>query len=183
MYVSYLFAAVGGCVILVLAMRRRLIKELKRISERLNRRSATYAISRIELFIDGLTPLSTPSRAQKIVLWSGVIWGIELLAFAAVSMSFGGSLSLSGTVLFLVAVNFSSLIPAAPGGFGVIELIAKSVLVSAGIASPEMALSMVLTQHVIQYAVIGIPGAFLLSNLRSQMADMRDVDLSTAKIP
>jgi uncharacterized membrane protein YbhN (UPF0104 family) len=89
-------------------------------------------------------------------------------------MAFGGSITLSGTVLFLVAVNFSSLIPAAPGGFGVIELIAKSVLVSAGVASPELALSMVLAQHVIQYAVIGIPGAFLLSNLRSQLADMSE---------
>jgi uncharacterized membrane protein YbhN (UPF0104 family) len=96
------------------------------------------------------------------------------LAFAAVSKAFGGDLLLSGTVLFLVAVNFSSLIPAAPGGFGVIELIAKSVLVSAGVASPELALSMVLAQHIIQYLVIGVPGAFLLSNLRSQLSDMSE---------
>lgn len=182
MYVSYLFAAIGCCVILVLALRKHLIQRLNALSERLDRRSSTYALSRIELFIDGLSPLSTPSRALKIALWSGVIWGVELLAFAAVAKAFGGSLSLSGTVLFLVAVNFSSLIPAAPGGFGVIELIAKSVLVSAGIAAPELALSMVLTQHVIQYAVIGIPGAFLLSTLRAQIGDMRDIDENAAAV-
>lgn len=76
--------------------------------------------------------------------------------------------------MFLVAVNFSSLIPAAPGGFGVIELVAKSVLMSVGVASSEQALCMVLMQHVIQYAVIGIPGAFLLSTLRSQLNDMTE---------
>jgi uncharacterized membrane protein YbhN (UPF0104 family) len=103
-----------------------------------------------------------------------VIWAIELAAFAAVARAFGASTSLSASVLFMVAVNFSSLIPAAPGGFGVIELIAKSVLVSAGVASAELALSMVLTQHVIQYAVIGLPGAFLLSTLRTQLDDMAD---------
>jgi uncharacterized protein (TIRG00374 family) len=174
MYVSYLFAAVAFGVILVLSLRDRVVGILNALSNRIDRKSSTYAFSRIQIFIDGLSPLRKPARAWRIAAWSVVIWGVELVAFAAVSKSFGGNLALSGTVLFLVAVNFSSLIPAAPGGFGVIELIAKSVLVSAGVASPELALSMVLAQHVIQYAVIGIPGAFLLSNLRSQLSDMSE---------
>lgn len=174
MYVSYLFAAVAFGVILVLSMRDRVVGVLDTISSRLDRKASTYALSRVQIFIDGLSPLRKPARAWRIAAWSAVIWGVELVAFAAVSKAFGGSLALSGTVLFLVAVNFSSLIPAAPGGFGVIELIAKSVLVSAGVAGPELALSMVLAQHVIQYAVIGIPGAFLLSNLRSQLSDMSE---------
>ncbi len=174
MYVAYLFGAIAIAVIGVLSLRDRVVDILDRVSNRLDRKSSTYALSRVQMFIDGLSPLRKPSRATRIALWSVIIWGVELGAFAAVSQAFGGDLSLSGTVLFLVAVNFSSLIPAAPGGFGVIELIAKSVLVSAGVASPELALSMVLAQHVIQYAVIGIPGAFLLSTLRSQLSDMSD---------
>jgi len=174
MYVSYLFAAVAAGVIVVLSLRDHVVRALEAVSKKLDRKSSTYALSRIQIFIDGLSPLRKPSRALRIALWSVVIWGVELLAFAAVSKAFGGNLLLSGTVLFLVAVNFSSLIPAAPGGFGVIELIAKSVLVSAGVASPELALSMVLAQHIIQYAVIGLPGAFLLSNLSSQLSDMSE---------
>jgi hypothetical protein len=54
----------------------------------------------------------------------------------------------------------------------VIELVAKNVLLSVGVASGELALSMVLTQHVIQYAVVGIPGAFLLTTIRSQVRGM-----------
>jgi uncharacterized protein (TIRG00374 family) len=174
LYVSYLFAAVALGVIAVLSMRDSIVNLIQRFSNRLDRKASTYALSRVQVFIDGLSPLRTPQRALRIALWSCLIWGIELAAFAAVSKAFGGTLSLSGTVLFLVAVNFSSLIPAAPGGFGVIEFIAKSVLVSAGVANPELALSMIITQHVIQYAVIGIPGAFLLSTLRSQLNDMAD---------
>jgi uncharacterized protein (TIRG00374 family) len=174
LYVSYFFAAAAAVVILVLSMRDTIINLIQRFSNRLDRKASTYALSRLQVFIDGLSPLRTPRRAMQILVWSVIIWTIELLAFAAVAAAFGTSLSLSGTVLFLVTVNFSSLIPAAPGGFGVIELITKSVLVSAGVASPELALSMIITQHVIQYAVIGIPGAFLLSTLRSQLADMTD---------
>jgi uncharacterized membrane protein YbhN (UPF0104 family) len=101
-----------------------------------------------------------------------VIWLVELGVFYSVSCAFSNPLSLSTTVLFLVAVNFSSLVPAAPGGFGVIELVAKKVLLSVGVASGELALSMVLTQHMIQYAVVGVPGAFLLATVRSQIHDM-----------
>jgi uncharacterized protein (TIRG00374 family) len=172
--VSYLFAAITLGVVVVLSMKELIASAIERISAKLNRKASSYALSRVQIFIDGLSPLRAPKRALAIALWSVVIWSVELAAFASVAKAFGVSLSLSAAVLFLVAVNFSSLIPAAPGGFGVIELIAKSVLVSAGVASAELALSMVLTQHVIQYAVIGIPGAFLLSTLRSQLSDMAE---------
>lgn len=172
--VSYLFAAIGVGVVLVLSMKDLIVSLLERFSARLNRKSSSYALSRVQIFIDGLSPLRAPRRALAIALWSVLIWSVELAAFFSVAKAFGTSLSLSAAVLFLVAVNFSSLIPAAPGGFGVIELITKSVLVSAGVANAELALSMVLTQHVIQYAVIGLPGAFLLSTLRSQLSDMTE---------
>jgi uncharacterized protein (TIRG00374 family) len=172
LYVSGLFAAVALAVIGVLSLRDQIVGLTERFAARLDRKASTYALSRVRVFIDGLSPLRAPRRALRIALWSAMIWGVELAAFASVARAFDASLSLSGVVLFLVAVNFSSLIPAAPGGFGVIELIAKKVLVSAGLATPELALSMVLTQHVIQYLVIGVPGAFLLSNLRSQLSDM-----------
>jgi uncharacterized protein (TIRG00374 family) len=174
LYVSYLFAAVAIGVIIVLSMRDRIATLIERFAQHLDRKSSTYILSRLQVFIDGLSPLSTPGCALRIAIWSIVIWGIEVVALGAVVKAFGGSLYLSGTVLFLVAVNFSSLIPAAPGGFGVIELITKQILVSAGLATPELALSMIVTQHVIQYVVVGIPGAFLLSTLRSQLADMAD---------
>jgi hypothetical protein len=169
LYVAYLFAAVACCVVAVIMLRRRLFSLADRVASRLNSRASTYTLSKAQLFIEGLSPLCKPKRAIAVAAWSGVIWSVELAVFYLVSLAFSTPLSLSGCVLFLVAVNFSSLVPAAPGGFGVIELVAKKVLLSVGVQSDELALCMVLTQHIIQYAVIGLPGAFLLSNLRSQV--------------
>jgi uncharacterized protein (TIRG00374 family) len=174
LYVSYLFAAVAIGVIAVLSMKNTLFAIFERFLEKSDGKASKYAISRLQIFIDGLSPLRTPRKALWIACWSAVIWAVELGAFTAVTRAFGSSMPITGVVIFLVAVNFSSLIPAAPGGFGVIELIAKSVLVSVGVDSDELALSMVLAQHIIQYAVIGVPGAFLLSTLRSQLSDMSE---------
>jgi len=171
-YVAYLFVAVAVGVIAVLSLRSKIFAFTDKVSERLDHKASTYTFSRVQTFIHGLSPLCSPRRAAKIAVWSVAIWLVELGAFACVAAAYNSPLSLSATVLFLVAVNFSSLIPAAPGGFGVIELVAIKVLTSAGVEPKELALCMVLTQHIIQYIVIGIPGAFLLSTLRSQLKDM-----------
>jgi uncharacterized protein (TIRG00374 family) len=174
MYVAYLFMTVAVGVILVISLRHWIFAWVDRLASALDHKASTYTLSRVQLFIEGLSPLCSPLRATKIALWSIVIWGIELGVFALVLEAFGSPLKLSGAVIFLAAVNFSSLVPAAPGGFGVIELVAKSVLMSLGVPSRELALSMVLTQHVIQYGVVGIPGAFLLATLRAQLRDMTE---------
>jgi uncharacterized protein (TIRG00374 family) len=172
--VSYLFGAVALGVIATLSMRNTIFSIVEKYSNKTDGKARKYALSRLQIFIDGLSPLRSPKQALIIACWSVMIWSIELGAFWAVARAFDSSLPISGVAIFLVAVNFSSLIPAAPGGFGVVELIAKSVLVSVGVESGELALSMVLAQHVIQYAVIGIPGAFLLSTLRSQLNGMSE---------
>lgn len=174
MYVAYLFGAATAAVILILMFRSRIFKVSARLIEKYDKKSLTFTLSKAEVFINGLSPLCSPSRALKISLWSVLIWGIELVVYIAIAKAFASNLPISGCVLFLVAVNFSSLIPAAPGGFGVIELVAKNVLLSLGVASSELALSMVLAQHFIQYLVIGIPGALLLATLRSQLRDMQE---------
>jgi uncharacterized protein (TIRG00374 family) len=172
MYVAYLFALVGFMVVLTLLFRKAIFQSTRALAERFNKKSLTYAFSKLEVFVDGLSPLCSPRRAIRISLWSTLIWGVELIVYVAIANAFASQLPLSGCVLFLVAVNFSSLIPAAPGGIGVIELVATNVLFSLGVEH-ELALSMVLAQHVIQYVVIGIPGAFMLATLRSQLRDMQ----------
>ena len=73
-------------------------------------------------------------------------------------------------MLFLVAVNFSSLIPSAPGAIGVIEAVTTAVLMSLGVEK-EHALSMVLTQHAIQYLVVGLPGVVMLFTWKKHIKD------------
>jgi uncharacterized protein (TIRG00374 family) len=172
LYVAYLFGFIALAVVTVLLSRNRIFKVADILIHRWNNTASTYTLGKIRTFIEGLSPLCVPRRAIVIALWSALIWSLELGVFYSVSCAFSNPLPLSATVLFLVSVNFSSLIPAAPGGFGVIELIAKKILVSVGVASGELALSMVLTQHMIQYAVVGLPGAFLLATFNAQLKAM-----------
>jgi uncharacterized protein (TIRG00374 family) len=172
LYVAYIFAAATCGVLGVLLVRQGLFRLADRVARRLDLRAATFVLKKAQVFIEGLSPLCDPHRAVRIALWSLLVWGIELAAFYSVSLAFGTPLSFAATVVFLVAVNFSSLVPAAPGGFGVIELVAKKVLLSVGVASAELALGMVLVQHLIQYLVVGVPGVLLLGSMRTQLAEI-----------
>ncbi len=172
-YVALMFALVSMGVVLTLFFRTSLFALAERCAQRFNRPSIRYLASRARIFIEGLSPLFTPAKIPMLILWSILIWMIELGVFFMVSRAYGAELSLPICVLFLVAVNFSSLIPSAPGGIGVIEAIASTVLVSIGITK-ELALTMVLTQHAIQYFVVGVPGAVILFSWQSYIKQMKE---------
>ena len=180
LYVAYLFGGVCLSVIVVLSQRERIFQLLDTVAAQLNHRASTFGTARARLFIEGLSPLCVPAQALRIAVWSLIIWAVELGVFWAVAFAFNSPLSLSAVVVFLVVVNFTSLIPAAPGGFGTIELLAKQALLSVGVGSPALALGMVLTQHFIQYAVIGIPGAWLLLRLSSLIREVQG-DIAVAE--
>ena len=159
-YVAMGFAGVSIAVLITIFMRTKfllLIESLqaKNVSEKL-----LGILTKVHIFLEGLSPLSSIKRAPVIYGWSAIIWLNELFVFFLVNKAYGTNLSLSQTVFMLVAVNFSSLIPAAPGGIGVIEAVGTAALVSMGVPK-ELALITILTQHLIQYLVVGLPGAFL----------------------
>ena len=72
------------------------------------------------------------------------------------------------------------MIPSAPAGVGVIELVASGVLVSLTVAGPtgptvlaeHTAMAMVLTQHVMQFLVVGIPGVIALLLVKKQIGEI-----------
>jgi glycosyltransferase 2 family protein len=174
--VAAAFLVISFCVLLTIVFRRYIFALAQRVAEQSGSRARRYALSRVELFVRGLEPLATLRLLPAIVLWSVVVWGIELSVFAVVAEAYSADLTIPECVLFLVAVSFSSLIPAAPGGLGVIEAIATTVLASIGI-DREKALAMVLTQHVIQYVVVGIPGGLLMFRWSKQIPqDQGNVD-------
>lgn len=170
-YVACLFAVVGVGVVLTLAFRNALFRLIELITKKLNSKLSGYTENRIKVFINALSPLCTPSKLPFIILWSTLIWLTELMVYVCVVRSFDAPLTLPLCVLFLVVVNFSSLIPAAPGGIGVIEAVATAVLVSVGV-DKELALPMVLAQHAIQILVVGIPGAAIMATWKRQIQSM-----------
>lgn len=159
--VAYLFGLVTIGILGVLILRRQVFALIDSLHRHFHNRATTYLATRLNLFINGLAPLFSPQRLPAVVLASVAIWAIELSVYVAISRAYNAPLVASGCVLFLVAVNFSSLIPAAPGGMGVIEAVTTAALVSLGVEKSH-ALAMVLTQHLIQYLVVGIPGALVM---------------------
>lgn len=160
LYVVIGFFVVMLGVVAVFSQKSLLFSLIDRVGNRLNHKASDFALQRVQIFIDGLSPLCSINRLAPIILWSLLTWVTELLVYVAIGIAFHQSMTLATSILFLVAVNFSSLIPSAPGAIGVIELIATKVLVSIGFVRTT-ALAMVVSQHVIQYLVIGIPGVIL----------------------
>ncbi|MCB0339269.1 MAG: flippase-like domain-containing protein, partial [Bdellovibrionales bacterium] len=141
---------------------------LERLGKRFEYRFTEFALTRIQVFIDGLSPLFAWKRLLPVALWSIAIWSIELAAYVAIGESFQVEMPLRYYILFLVTLNFSSLVPAAPGGIGVIEAITSGVLVKVGV-DREIALAMVISQHLIQYIVVGIPGSISMFTWKQEI--------------
>lgn len=175
--VAWIFLAAGLGVAAVIGCRKYIFKLTERLAVKFNNRALNYSHDRIHVFIEGLSPICAWRKLPGIVLWSIIIWSVELVVYWAVSRGYNVELNLGQCAIFMVAVNFSSLIPAAPGGIGVIEAVGSSVLVSFGIPK-EQALTLVLTQHAIQYLVIGIPGALFMAGSK---AVLKEIELTESK--
>jgi len=159
-FVALFFALASAGLVVVIAFRNPIFSLLERLSEKVSGKLSNFTIVRIRRFIEGLEPMLRPVKLLQILAMSFVIWFIELAVYWQVGLAFRQELSIGATSLFLAAVNFSSLIPAAPAGIGVIELFSTAALTKVGV-DREAALAMVASQHIIQIAVVGIPGAFL----------------------
>lgn len=159
-YVASMFAIAAVGTILVIAFRNSIFEMLNSIGSRFSGDVATFALLRLRRFVEGLEPLMRPRTLLVIGTASAAVWCVELLVYSQVALAFNTPLSIGVLSLFLAAVNFSSLIPAAPAGIGVIEAFATAALVHVGV-DRETAFAMVASQHLIQIAVVGLPGSFL----------------------
>ncbi len=176
LYVAALFAAAAIGVVTLLVFRETLFQFVEKFVVRYDNKASRYTFDRFKVFVHGLSPLTMKNKAPILIFWSLIIWTIELGVYHFIAKGYEADLPLSYCVLFLVAVNFSSLIPAAPGGIGVIEVITTAVLQSIGVPK-ELALTMVLTQHAMQYIVIGIPGAAILLTWKGKIPTSSEDEL------
>lgn len=171
-FVSLFFLAAGVAVVLLLVFRTRVFALAHALHARFDHRASAYTYERFQTFINGLAPLYSARLFPIIALWSVAVWLTELSVYVLITQAFGADLPLEYCVLFMVVVNFSSLVPSAPGGIGVIEAFASAVLVSLGVARP-LAVTMVVTQHIWQYVAVGIPGALVLLTWRARIEKLQ----------
>ena len=173
-WVAYFFLGVAISVFTVLACRELFFKIIDKVSSIFPGSVSEYSVERIRRFVTGLEPLFHFQKLRIVVPQSLFIWMWELAVYYIISIAFHYELSYGCLALFLAAVNFSSLIPAAPGGVGVIETFTTIALVTVGI-DKEVAVAMVVTQHLIQMLAVGIPGSiFLFGTMGGRISDKHE---------
>lgn len=159
-YVAMMFLAVAVGTIVILSQRKLIFRILDLVSAAIPGKFSNYTIERVRRFINGLAPMFRPKALALLSASSLIVWSVELLAYFAITKAFHLDSGIKEAVLFMTVVNFSSLIPSAPAGVGVIEVVATETLEEVGVLR-SLALAMVVTQHIIQFLVVGIPGSFL----------------------
>lgn len=119
-------------------------------------------------FIEGLHALRHKRLLVLITLLSLSVWGVEGLSYYMVMSAFGlpleGMTAVYAAFFILVIINFSILLPTAPGGIGVFEFFGTQALMTFGI-SRETAFSSVLVSHTIQYILVTGLGALFMARL------------------
>ncbi len=170
--VSLLFIILVIITLLVLFQKKRVFKFLEYLGQIMPGHLSGYTILKLKTFFSGLEPLIELRRSSVILILSVFIWLIELMAYFQVAKAFAVSFSFSSLALYLTVLNFSSLIPSAPGGIGVIEVITTLFLQKIGIARAT-AFSMVATQHLIQYLVVGLPGLYFFFKLKKKIYQLK----------
>jgi uncharacterized membrane protein YbhN (UPF0104 family) len=134
---------------------RRLILAANR---RFPGRLISFTREKTTQLLDGVVPLGTLPRMLAAITSTAIIWGLEGAVCYVVGLALWYDMRLHTALLFLVVVNFATLMPITMGGIGTIEVAGPLYLISSGI-SPPLALAMVLLQHAGRYLFTTITGA------------------------
>ncbi len=154
------FALLALALVLSIHHHERIRAFIAATSRRFPGHITKFAQQKSSHFLDGLLPLGTLGRMTGAIAVTAVIWTIEIGSYYFIGQAVWPGMTLRTALLFLVVVNFASLIPLTIGGIGTIEAVALAFLVSSGIARYP-ALAMILLQHASQYFFTTLTGGIL----------------------
>jgi len=157
---SLVFAGLASGLVLAIRRHEQIRSFVAAVNRKLPGPVTTFAREKTTYFLDGLMPLGTLPRMLAAIIATAIIWSIELGVYYCVGLAVWDGLSVRTALLFLVVVNFASLLPLTMGGIGTIEAVAPLVLMSSGVP-PYPALAMVLLQHAGQYLFTTTAGGVL----------------------
>ena len=157
---SLFFASLTFGLVLSVRHQGRIRRFLSAANRKFPGRLMAFVRNKSNHILDGILPLGTLPRMLAAITTTVVIWAIEMGACYFIGLALWDDMRISTALLFLVVVNFASLIPLTMGGIGTIEVAGPLFLISSGVR-PHLALAMVLLQHAGQYLFTTITGATL----------------------
>jgi len=157
---SLIFASLAMGLILSVRHQDRIRRLVSAANRRFPGRFTAFALNKSGQILDGVRPLGTLPRMLAAISTTAVIWAIEMGVCYFIGLACWDDMRIRTALLFLVTVNFASLVPLTVGGIGTIEAAGPLFLISSGVR-PHLALAMVLLQHTGQYLFTTITGAIL----------------------
>lgn len=104
-------------------------------------------------FLNGLKSLHGFSRAIQFTALTGLIWLMDAVGTVLLSYILRIPLLLQQAFVLLAALGLSSAIPSTPGGIGIVQFVAVSVLAPFGIPQ-EDALAFIIISQMLSYLII-----------------------------
>jgi dolichyl-phosphate beta-glucosyltransferase len=159
--VSFLSGTLSIIFVFGVRSHGRLQSIISEVSSRFPGHLPAYAREKAIQFVDGLVALRTPRILLQAVCATAVVWALETASYFCFGSAVWPAMTLRIALIFVVVVNFASLVPLTMGGIGSIEAAAPLFLVSSGVPAYPAALAMVLLQHGAQFVFTTITGVVL----------------------
>jgi len=174
-------------VMLILVWQRvRVERWAEQILDRIPRLHTQTWLQRVIHILDGFAVLQIGKPLLIIVFWSIAGWLTSALTFHLALMAFLPNPPFIVSLFVTVTTTFALLLPATPGGLGVLQ---AAITLSMKIFSinENTALSFAIIFHVMEIIVMDLIGAFALwreaGSWAAMKAQLRSVTSSTADTP
>lgn len=156
--VSLAFAGLATALVLSVRHQEWIRCLILAVNHKFPGRLTAFAREKAGQLLDGIVPLGTLPRMLAALTSTAAIWCFEGGLCYVVGRALWDDMRLHTALLFLVVVNFATLVPITMGGIGTVEAAGPLYLVSSGV-SPHLALAMVVLQHAGRYLFTTVTGA------------------------
>jgi glycosyltransferase 2 family protein len=173
LWLALLALGVATLVAGLLAARPRLVAWASRYAPE---SLAGRGLGVLEGLVRGLEVFPRGGRGAAVLLLAVLEWTLTVRYMMLVLLAFSVPLAPSRALLLVTAGYLSFAIPAAPGGLGVFELLAKGSLVGGAHVEPSAALGMALVLHLLLVVPISLIGAGCLVREGLRLSSLRGLD-------
>lgn len=162
---------VAGFILLLIAPRAVLRRELERVTAAAGRLSARLA-QIVDSFLNGMRALETPAGMLAIGFLSVASWAAELGLYFFVMLAFGFDSGLLGLVVGMVAANLATVVPSSPGYVGTFDVPLQLVLGEFGVPMATASSYTLVTHAVLLVPVVAV-GLVLLGRENLSLGALR----------
>ncbi len=125
----------------------------------------------LRAFADGLGVLRHPVRFLTVLAWTALHWLINALAFWIGFKAVGIDVPFSAALLVQGLIAVAVALPAAPGFFGVFELVGRTGLGFYGVGG-DLAVSWALGYHILTFIPITVIGGIYFARMGVGLTEM-----------